>query len=61
MSKPIKIIISISVTVGLLFVAAYISREYWLGSGLINAVSSSEDRENLNVIPVKREGNNRYQ
>ncbi len=60
MHKSIKIIASIIIVIGVFCIAAYFSREYWIGSIIINAVSNSDDRKYLNVIPENYEITKNY-
>lgn len=55
MSKTIKIIIGLILCVSVLFAIGYASREYWMGSIIIYAISDSEDQNKLNVTPEKHE------
>jgi hypothetical protein len=55
LSKTLKIIIGLIFCISVLFAVAYASREYWLGSIIIYAISDSADRNNLNVTPEKHE------
>jgi hypothetical protein len=55
LSKTFKIIIGLILCITVLFAVAYASREYWLGSIIIYAISDSADRNNLNSTPEKHE------
>ena len=55
MSRTIKLLISIVVGICIFCAVSYSFREYWLGSFIIYAVSSAEDRNNLTAKPEKYE------